>query len=262
MQEAERSHKCWIPAATGQHRCRPGALMRNIKSNRKEPKFYFRPTVSSDFYKIRRLSLVTLLNDHEMHIESLCIKHSSTAAAVIFRPPYVLMWVCLLLRLLPLHNSSASCGTIRGAVNSGIRTEQVEGECVSVCTCSTRGPCRAQSNSSMWFLRSKQWIDFVILATTENLLTERNKPGIKACLPARVFNLILTTSTENACNNDTAATQQYKTTCTTEGGKTAAFYWTLKPKTFHIDVNSCDFQQEARNQQHASTDNILKHNES
>lgn len=88
----------------------------------------------------------------------------------------------------------------------GYWTEQVEGVCVSVCTCSTSGPCRAQSNSSMWFLRSKQWIDFVILATTENLLTARNKPGIKACFPALVFNIIITTSTENACNNDTAAT--------------------------------------------------------
>lgn len=97
----------------------------------------------------------------------------------------------------------------------GYWTEQAEGVCVcaSVCTCSTRGPRRAQRNSSMWFLRSKQWRDFVILATTENLLTARNKPGIKACFPARVFNIILTTSKENACNNDTADIR-YQLSCT------------------------------------------------
>lgn len=55
--------------------------------------------------------------------------------------------------------------------------------------------------------------------------------------------------------------QQYKITCMTEGRKTAAFYWTLKPKTFHIEANSCDFQQEARNQ-HVSADTIMKYNES
>lgn len=218
--------------------------MRNIKSNRKERKFNFRHKLSSDFYQIRWLSLFTLLM-------TMMLEMKSTLS------PYVLStvpqqqqqwfsgnykwsceraycWDCWPYTTPPLPVERLDEQWILG-----YWTEQVEGVCV--CTCSTRSPRRAQSNSSMWFLRSKHWIDFVILATTENLLTARNKPGIQTCFPARVFTLIITTSTENVCNNDTAATQQYKITCTTKGGSLcrlqAAFYWTLKPKTFHIEVN-------------------------